>query len=123
MTDTSLDKAKIRVLMLESIAASAIEAFKNDGYTNVDSHKKALTEPELIEAIKGAHVLGIRSRTHITKRVLDGADKLIAVGCFCIGTDQVDTAAAETRGVPVFNAPFSNTRSVAELVLAQIVLL
>ena len=123
MAETSLDKTRIRVLLLESIDASAIEGFKSDGYTNVDSHKKALAEPELSEAIKGAHLLGIRSRTHVTKRVLEQADKLIAIGCFCIGTDQVDVTAAEARGVPVFNAPFSNTRSVAELVLAEIVML
>ena len=123
MPETSLDKSKIKVLMLESIDASAIEAFKADGYTNVVAHKKALPEAELIEAIKGAHLLGIRSRTQVTKQVLQAADKLIAVGCFCIGTDQVDLAAAEVSGVPVFNAPFSNTRSVAELVLAEIVML
>ncbi len=123
MSATSLDKSKIKVLLFEAIDASAIEAFKNDGYTNVECHTKALPEAELVDAIKGAHVLGIRSRTHITKRVLEHADKLIAVGCFCIGTDQVDVGAAETQGVPVFNAPFSNTRSVAELVLAEIVML
>jgi D-3-phosphoglycerate dehydrogenase len=123
MTETSLDKAKIKVLLLESIDPSAVDAFKADGYTNVDGHKKAGSEAELLEAIKGAHLLGIRSRTHVTQRVLEEADKLIAIGCFCIGTDQVDVAAAEARGIPVFNAPFSNTRSVAELVLAEIVML
>ena len=123
MTQTSLHKAKIRVLLLESIDASAVDAFKADGYTTVDGHKKALPETELIEAIKGAHVLGIRSRTQVTRRVLEHADKLIAIGCFCIGTDQVDVAAAERLGIPVFNAPFSNTRSVAELVLAETVML
>jgi D-3-phosphoglycerate dehydrogenase len=123
VTSTSLDKAKIKVVLLESIDASAIDAFRADGYTNLDSHKKALTEPELVDAIKDAHLLGIRSRTQVTKKVLERAGKLIAIGCFCIGTDQVDVAAAEARGVPVFNAPFSNTRSVAELVLAEIVML
>ncbi|MEP7003065.1 MAG: phosphoglycerate dehydrogenase [Chloroflexota bacterium] len=123
MSGNSLDRDKIKVLLLESIDASAIEAFKADGYINVETHKKALSEAELVDAIKGAHLLGIRSRTHVTKRVLEHADKLIAVGCFCIGTDQVDVVAAEARGVPVFNAPFSNTRSVAELVLAEIVML
>ena len=123
MTETSLHKSKIRVLLLESIDASAVDAFTADGYTTVDGHKTALSEPELVEAIKGAHLLGIRSRTQITTRVLEHADKLIAIGCFCIGTDQVDVAAAEIRGIPVFNAPFSNTRSVAELVLAEIVML
>lgn len=123
MSGNSLERDRIKVLLLESIDESAIEAFKNDGYTNVESHTKALPEAELVDAIKGAHVLGIRSRTHVTKRVLEHADKLIAVGCFCIGTDQVDVGAAEAHGVPVFNAPFSNTRSVAELVLAEIVML
>jgi D-3-phosphoglycerate dehydrogenase len=118
-----MDKGKIKVLLLESIDASAVDAFKADGYTSVEGHKKALSEDELASAIAGAHLLGIRSRTQVTKKVLEHADKLIAIGCFCIGTDQVDVAAAETRGIPVFNAPFSNTRSVAELVLAEIVML
>ncbi len=120
---TSLPKGKIKVLLLESIDASAIDAFKSDGYLTVESQKKALSEPELAQAVKGAHLLGIRSRTQVTARVLEQADKLIGIGCFCIGTDQVDVAAAEARGIPVFNAPFSNTRSVAELVLAEIVML
>jgi D-3-phosphoglycerate dehydrogenase len=111
------------VLLLEAIDASAVDVFRTDGYTNVETHKKALSEDELAEAIRGAHVLGIRSRTRVTKRVLEQADRLIAIGCFCIGTDQVDTTCAEERGIPVFNAPFSNTRSVAELVLAEIVML
>ena len=123
MPGTSLPKSKIKVLLLESIDASAIDAFKSDGYLTVESQKKALSEAELAQAIKGAHLLGIRSRTQVTARVLEQADKLIGIGCFCIGTDQVDVAAAETRGIPVFNAPFSNTRSVAELVLAEIVML
>ncbi len=123
MVGTSLPKSKIKVLLLESIDASAIDAFKSDGYLTVESQKKALSEPELTQAVKGAHLLGIRSRTQVTARVLEQADKLIGIGCFCIGTDQVDVAAAETRGIPVFNAPFSNTRSVAELVLAEIVML
>ena len=120
---TSLPKSKIKVLLLESIDASAIDAFKRDGYLTVESQKKALSESELAQAVKGAHLLGIRSRTQVTARVLEQADKLIGIGCFCIGTDQVDVAAAEARGIPVFNAPFSNTRSVAELVLAEIVML
>ncbi|MDQ6859054.1 MAG: phosphoglycerate dehydrogenase [Chloroflexota bacterium] len=123
MTLTSLGKDRIKVLLLESIDPSAAEAFTADGYTSVTEHPKALTEEELRHEIKGAHVLGIRSRTQVTATVLEAADKLIAIGCFCIGTDQVDIAAAEARGIPVFNAPFSNTRSVAELVLAEIVML
>jgi len=109
--------------MLESIDPGAVEAMRADGYTNVVGHGQALSEAELLDEIAGAHLLGIRSRTHLTERVLERADKLIAIGCFCIGTDQVDIAAAEARGIPVFNAPFSNTRSVAELVLAEIVML
>jgi D-3-phosphoglycerate dehydrogenase len=123
LSQTSLPKSKIKVLLLEAIDPGAIEAFKADGYADVETHKRALTEDELLAAIPGTHLLGIRSRTQLTRKVFEAADKLIAVGCFCIGTDQVDVAAAETRGVPVFNAPFSNTRSVAELVLAEIVML
>ena len=123
MSATSLDKGRIKVLLLEAIDASAVDAFKADGYSNVAVHKKALSEAELGEEIKGAHLLGIRSRTQVSQRVLEHADKLIAIGCFCIGTDQVDVEAAEAKGIPVFNAPFSNTRSVAELVLAEIVML
>ena len=123
MTNTSLPKGKIRILLVEAIDRSAVDVFTADGYTSTDVRRTALSEAELVEAIRGVHVLGIRSRTHVTERVLDQADKLIAIGCFCIGTDQVDTVAAEARGIPVFNAPFSNTRSVAELVLAEIVML
>ena len=97
--------------------------FRADGYTNIETHPKALSEDALAEAIRGAHVLGIRSRTRVTQRVLERADRLMAIGCFCIGTDQVDVERSEDLGVPVFNAPFSNTRSVAELVLAEIVML
>ena len=111
------------MLLLESIDASALDMFRADGYTNIETHKKAFSEDELAETIRGAHVLGIRSRTRVTRRVLEQADRLNAIGCFCIGTDQVDAACAEERGIPVFNAPFSNTRSVAELVLAEIVML
>jgi len=120
---TSLDKGRIKVLLLEAIDASAVDAFTADGYSNVAGHKNALSEAELGEEIKGAHLLGIRSRTQVSQRVLEHADKLIAIGCFCIGTDQVDVESAEAKGIPVFNAPFSNTRSVAELVLAEIVML
>lgn len=120
---TSLDKEKIHVLLLESIHKSAVEAFNAAGYTNIDYQEKALPERDLVEHIRGAHIVGIRSRTDLTKDVLSKAEKLIAVGCFGIGTDQVDLVAAETRGVPVFNAPFSNTRSVAELVIAEAVML
>ncbi|MGH2378057.1 MAG: phosphoglycerate dehydrogenase [Candidatus Limnocylindria bacterium] len=120
---TSLDKGKIKVLLLESIHPSAIAAFRADGYTNVDVHAGSPPEQELLSRIRGAHILGIRSRTRVSDRVLAAADRLIAIGCFSIGTDGVDLAAAEGHGIPVFNAPFSNTRSVAELVLAEIILL
>ncbi len=120
---TSLDKEKIKILLLESIHKSAVEAFHAAGYTAIDYQEKALPERDLLEHIRGAHIVGIRSRTDITKDVLARADKLIAIGCFGIGTDQVDLVAAETHGVPVFNAPFSNTRSVAELVMGEVVML
>ena len=119
----SLDRGKIKVLLLEGIDESAIGALRGDGYTNIVTHRTALPEDKLIAAIRGAHLLGIRSRTQVTGSVLEAADRLIAIGCFCIGTDQVDLGTAELRGIPVFNAPFSNTRSVAELVLAEIVML
>jgi len=120
---TSLEKSRIKVVLLESIHARAVEAFRADGYTRIEQHARALPEPELIEAIKDAHIVGIRSRTQLPARVLQAAPRLITVGCFCIGTDQVDLEAARDRGIAVFNAPFSNTRSVAELVLAELILL
>ena len=123
MKKTSLGKDKIKVLLLESIHPSAVEAFKADGYSNVEYHDKALPERELIERLRDAHLLGIRSRTEISGEAIARAEKLVAIGCFCIGTDQVDLVAAEERGIPVFNAPYSNTRSVAELVIGEIILL
>ncbi|HRD66301.1 MAG TPA: phosphoglycerate dehydrogenase [Candidatus Competibacter sp.] len=123
MSKTSLDKSKIKILLLEGIHASAVDAFRADGYTNIESHPKALSESKLLEAIADSYFVGIRSATQLTARIFENAPRLIGVGCFCIGTNQVDLDAAQERGVPVFNAPFSNTRSVAELVLAEIVLL
>ncbi len=123
MERTSLDKKRIKVLLLESIHPSAVDAFRAAGYTNVERHDTALSGPELAERIRDVHLLGIRSRTDVPPGVLAEAERLIAIGCFCIGTDQVDLAAAAGRGVPVFNAPFSNTRSVAELVIGEIILL
>ncbi len=123
MTRLSLAKDRIRVLLLEGIHAKAVQTFKDAGYTNVEHHPKALPANELKAALADAHFVGIRSRTNLTAEVLAGAPKLVGVGCFCIGTNQVDLSAAQLAGVPVFNAPFSNTRSVAELVIAQIVLL
>ena len=119
----SLDKDKIKILLLEGVHQTALDAFAADGYTNIEYHKKSLGEAQLLEAIRDAHFVGIRSRTHLTEAVFAEAKKLVAVGCFCIGTNQVDLAAAQRRGIPVFNAPFSNTRSVAELVLAEIIML
>ncbi len=123
MSKTSLDKSKIKILLLEGIHPSAVESFQADGYTNIESHPKALSESKLLEAIADSYFVGIRSATQLTARIFEHAPRLIGVGCFCIGTNQVDLDAAQERGVPVFNAPFSNTRSVAELVLAEIVLL
>jgi len=120
---TSLDKRKIKVVLLEGVHPSAREAFEKDGYTNIFAHPKSLTGDALAAALQGAYFVGIRSATQLTADVLERAAKLIAVGCFCIGTNQVDLECARKRGVPVFNAPFSNTRSVAELVLAEIILL
>ena len=119
----SLPKDKIKILLLEGVHPSAVEALQRDGYTNIELHKKALPPEELKQAIAGAHFVGIRSRTQLTEEVFDAARKLVAVGCFCIGTNQVDLAAATRRGIAVFNAPFSNTRSVAELVIAEAILL
>ncbi len=122
-TRTSLGKDRIKVLLLEGIHAGAADLFRADGYTRIESHEKALAEEKLVAALADTHILGIRSRTQLTARVLDAAPKLITAGCFCIGTNQVNLAAAEARGIPVFNAPFSNTRSVAEMVIAEMVLL
>ena len=123
MSQTSLDKTKIKFLMLEGIHDSAIDALARVGYTHVVCHPKALPEERLLEEIADAHFVGIRSRTQLTEKVLAHAPKLVAIGCFCIGTNQVDLGAAARMGIPVFNAPFSNTRSVAELVIAEMVLL
>ncbi len=123
MKKTSLDKGKIKILLLEGIHPSAVEAFRADGYIDVECHRKALAESQLLASIRGAYFVGIRSATQLTAPVLDQAPRLTAIGCFCIGTNQVDLDAAQQRGIPVFNAPFSNTRSVAELVLAEIILL
>jgi len=123
MKKTSLDKSKIKVLLLEGVHPSAVKLFENDGYSQVEYHEKSLPEAQLAKAVGSAYVLGIRSATQLTEPLLRQASKLIAVGCFCIGTNQVDLNAAQTMGIPVFNAPFSNTRSVAELVLAETIFL
>ena len=123
MSKTSLDKSKIKFLLLEGVHQSALDTLKQAGYTNIEYLKTALPQEELKEKIKDAHFVGIRSRTQLTKEIFEAADKLIAVGCFCIGTNQVDLSAATEKGVVVFNAPFSNTRSVAELVIAEAIML
>jgi D-3-phosphoglycerate dehydrogenase len=120
---TSLDKGKIKVLLLEGVHPSAVDAFRRDGYTNIEQHPKSLADAKLLTSLRDAYIIGIRSATQLTRPLFEHAPKLIGVGCFCIGTNQVDLDAAQERGVPVFNAPFSNTRSVAELVLAEIILL
>ncbi|MET0377425.1 MAG: phosphoglycerate dehydrogenase, partial [Spongiibacteraceae bacterium] len=123
MAKTSLDKSKIKFLLLEGVSQTAITTLQNAGYTNIEFHKKALPDAELKESIRNAHFVGIRSRSQLTREVFEAAEKLIAVGCFCIGTNQVDLRAAIEHGVAVFNAPYSNTRSVAELVIAEAILL
>jgi D-3-phosphoglycerate dehydrogenase len=123
MQKHSFDKRRIKCLLLEGIHAKAAEAFVDDGYTSVKSLPKSLTGDALKAALKDVHFLGIRSRTEVTAEVLEAAPKLAAIGCFCIGTNQVDLTAAALKGIPVFNAPYSNTRSVAELVLGEIIML
>ncbi len=120
---TSFDKSKLKILLLEGIHPSAERIFRDAGYTNIESIKTALSGQDLVDKLEGVHFLGIRSRTHLSREVFEAADKLVAVGCFCIGTNQVDLSAATEHGVVVFNAPYSNTRSVAELVLGQAILL
>jgi D-3-phosphoglycerate dehydrogenase len=123
MRKTSLDKSKIKFLLLEGVHPSALEVLRNAGYSQIESLPGALPEDQLKEKIADAHFIGIRSRTQLTADVFAHASKLVAVGCFCIGTNQVDLEAAREHGIAVFNAPFSNTRSVAELVLAEAILL
>ncbi|MFT3695319.1 MAG: phosphoglycerate dehydrogenase [Kofleriaceae bacterium] len=122
MTETSFPKSQIKVLLLENIHPVAKEAFAAEGF-QVETLKSALPEAELAQKVKDVHLLGIRSKTQITPKVLDEARRLLAVGAFCIGTNQIDLLHANRRGVPAFNAPFSNTRSVAELIIAEIVML
>lgn len=123
MAQQSLEKSKIKFLLLEGVHPSARATLQQSGYSNIEEHKKALPLEELKVAIANTHFVGIRSRTQLTQEVFDAAKKLVAVGCFCIGSNQVELDAATRRGITVFNAPFSNTRSVAELVLAEAILL
>ncbi|MBL4899256.1 MAG: phosphoglycerate dehydrogenase [Colwellia sp.] len=119
----SLAKDKIKILLLEGVHQSALDELTAKGYSNIEYVKTSLNESDLIEKIANVHFIGIRSRTQLNAKVLSHAKKLVAIGCFCIGTNQVDTVAAQELGIPVFNAPFSNTRSVAELVLGETLLL
>jgi D-3-phosphoglycerate dehydrogenase / 2-oxoglutarate reductase len=123
MSKTSLDKGKIKIVLLEGVHSSAVDAFRRDGYTDIEYHPKSLAEAKLAASIRDAYLVGIRSATRLSSKILEHAPRLIGIGCFCIGTNQVNLDAAQERGIPVFNAPFSNTRSVAELVLAEIIML
>jgi len=120
---TSYPKEKINILFLENISDAAVKHFKESGYASVKKLSGALPEEQLIEAVKDVHLLGIRSKTQITPKVLAAAKKLQAIGCFCIGVNQVDLKSAKNNGVVVFNAPYSNTRSVAELVIGLAIML
>ncbi|ARU93050.1 phosphoglycerate dehydrogenase [Tatumella citrea] len=123
MAKVSLEKDKIKFLLVEGVHQTALDNLRAAGYTNIEFHKGALDTEALKESIRDAHFIGIRSRSQLTEEVFAAAEKLVAVGCFCIGTNQVDLDAAGKRGIPVFNAPFSNTRSVAELVIGELLLL
>jgi D-3-phosphoglycerate dehydrogenase len=123
VSKTSYPRNKVKILLLENIADSAVDEFKKSGYFEVRRLNGALTEEQLVKAVKGVHLIGIRSKTQITKNVIAAADKLIAIGAFCIGVNQVDLRAATESGVAVFNAPYSNTRSVAELIIGLSVIL
>ena len=120
---TSYPKEKINILLLENISQKAVTVFKDNGYSNIQMIPGALSEDELAEMVKDVHLLGIRSKTQVTERVLTAAKKLQAIGCFCIGVNQVDLLAATRLGITVFNAPYSNTRSVAELVIGAAIML
>ncbi len=122
-SNTSYPKEKINILFLENISDKAVAQFKQNGYTNVKKLNGALSESQLINELKDVHLLGIRSKTQITKKILTAAPKLQAIGCFCIGVNQVDLKAATKQGIAVFNAPYSNTRSVAELVIGLAIML
>jgi D-3-phosphoglycerate dehydrogenase len=120
---TSYPKDKIKILFLENISEAAIQLFRDNGYTDIKKIGGSISEDQLIQEIKNVHLLGIRSKTQITEKILANAPKLQAIGCFCIGTNQVNLHAARKKGVVVFNAPYSNTRSVAELVIGSSIIL
>ena len=120
---TSYPRERIKILLLENISDAAVRELEAGGYTTIERIGGALSEADLIKAVKGVHLIGIRSKTRITKNVIEAADKLVAIGAFCIGVNQVDLKAATEKGVAVFNAPYSNTRSVAELIIGLCVML
>ena len=123
MNKTSFPRSDIRILLLEGVSQTAVRTFQSAGYTQIEFHEKSLPEKQLAERVAEAHIVGIRSRSQLTAPMFQNSRRLMAVGCFCIGTNQVDLGAAQARGIPVFNAPYSNTRSVAELVIAEAILL
>ncbi|WP_395376278.1 phosphoglycerate dehydrogenase [Marinicella sp. W31] len=123
MTKLSLSKEKIKVVLLEGIHTNAYKQFAEDGYSNIQLVDGTPDDDTLIDMVQDAHIIGIRSRTQLKDDILASCEKLMAVGVFCIGTNQVDLDTCKSRGIPVFNAPFSNTRSVAELVLAEMIML
>ncbi|HFC29864.1 MAG TPA: phosphoglycerate dehydrogenase, partial [Oceanospirillales bacterium] len=123
MSKLSLSKEKIKVVLLEGVHPLAEKTFRKDGYNNIHYLKGTPEKAELKQLLADAHILGIRSRTNVSQEILDNCPKLMAIGTFCIGTNQIDLDYARNKGIPVFNAPFSNTRSVAELVLAEIIFL
>jgi D-3-phosphoglycerate dehydrogenase len=122
-SQTSYPRNRVKILLLENISEAAVNDLRHAGYTHLKKIPGALSEKELCDAVSDAHILGIRSKTHVTKKILAAAEKLLAVGAFCIGTNQIDLKAATQKGVAVFNAPYSNTRSVAELVIGLCVML
>ena len=121
--EVSFPKEKIKILLLEGLYQSAFNEFNKKGYTSIDSYKEAMTEQELLDCIENYHIIGIRSKTNLTAAVLEKAKKLMTIGCFCIGTNQVDLKKACELGIPVFNSPYSNTRSVAELIIGNAIML
>jgi D-3-phosphoglycerate dehydrogenase len=123
MPSTSYPRNKIKILLLENISDAAVEELRASGYADVKKLNGAVSEADLISAVKDVHMLGIRSKTQVTKKVIEAADKLLAIGAFCIGVNQVDLKAATKKGVAVFNAPHANTRSVAELIIGLCVML
>lgn len=120
---TSYPRSKIKILLLENISESAVEELRQSGYVEIRKISGALSEADLVREIKGVHILGIRSKTQITEKIIEKADRLLAIGAFCIGINQINLKAATEKGIAVFNAPYSNTRSVAELVIGLCVIL